>query len=80
MSVNWAACGTCHTKTEGTELGGIEGAKLDFPRNNSGSCQRIKLECGIILIIPRAAQSGSGTLLSFVSFPEKRNVSILASG
>ena len=24
MSVNWVACGTCYTKTEGTELGGIE--------------------------------------------------------
>ena len=24
MSVNCAACGTCYTQTEGTELGGIE--------------------------------------------------------
>ena len=24
MSVNWVACGTCYTKTEGTELGSIE--------------------------------------------------------
>ena len=24
MSVNWVACGTCCTKTEGTELGGIK--------------------------------------------------------
>ena len=24
MSVHWVACGTCHSKTEGTELGGIE--------------------------------------------------------
>ena len=24
MSVIWVACGTCYTKTEGTELGGIE--------------------------------------------------------
>ena len=24
MSVNWVSCGTCFTKTEGTELGGIE--------------------------------------------------------
>ena len=24
MSVNWIARGTCYTKTEGTELGGIE--------------------------------------------------------
>ena len=24
MSVNWVACGTCYTKTEGTELGGID--------------------------------------------------------
>ena len=23
-SVNWVSCGTCYTKTEGTELGGIE--------------------------------------------------------
>ena len=23
-SVHWVACGTCYTKTEGTELGGIE--------------------------------------------------------
>ena len=24
VSVNWVACGTCYTKTEGTELGGVE--------------------------------------------------------
>ena len=24
MSVHWVACGTCYSKTEGTELGGIE--------------------------------------------------------
>ena len=24
MSVNWVACGTCYTKTEGTELDGVE--------------------------------------------------------
>ena len=24
MSVNWVACGKCYTKTEGTELDGIE--------------------------------------------------------
>ena len=24
MSVHWVACGMCYTKTEGTELGGIE--------------------------------------------------------
>ena len=24
MSVHWVACGTCYTKTEGTELGGVE--------------------------------------------------------
>ena len=24
MSEHWVACGTCYTKTEGTELGGIE--------------------------------------------------------
>ena len=24
MSVHWVACDTCYTKTEGTELGGIE--------------------------------------------------------
>ena len=24
MNVHWVACGTCYTKTEGTELGGIE--------------------------------------------------------
>ena len=24
MSVHWVACGTCHSQTEGTELGGIE--------------------------------------------------------
>ena len=24
MSVNWVACGMCYTKTEDTELGGIE--------------------------------------------------------
>ena len=24
MSVDWAACGTCYSKKEGTELGGIE--------------------------------------------------------
>ena len=24
MSVNWVACCTCYTKTEDTELGGIE--------------------------------------------------------
>ena len=24
MSVSWVACGTCDTKTEGTELSGIE--------------------------------------------------------
>ena len=24
MSVNWVACGTCYTKTEGTEVGSIE--------------------------------------------------------
>ena len=39
--------------------------------------QGIKLDCGIFLIILRAAQSGNETLLSFVSFPQKRKVSIL---
>ena len=24
MSLQWVACGTCYTKTEGTELDGIE--------------------------------------------------------
>ena len=24
MSVHWVACGTCYSKTEGTELGGIK--------------------------------------------------------
>ena len=24
VCVNWVACGTCYTKTEGTDLGGIE--------------------------------------------------------
>ena len=24
MSVHWVACGRCYSKTEGTELGGIE--------------------------------------------------------
>ena len=24
MSVHWVTCGTCYSKTEGTELGGIE--------------------------------------------------------
>ena len=24
VGVNWVGCGTCYTKTEGTELGGIE--------------------------------------------------------
>ena len=27
VSVNWVTCGTCYTKIEGNELGGIEGAK-----------------------------------------------------
>ena len=34
MSENWVVCGTCFTKTEGTELGGIEGAETGFPRSN----------------------------------------------
>ena len=29
-TVNWVTCGTCYTKTEGTELGGIEGAESGF--------------------------------------------------
>ena len=39
MNVNWVACGKCYSKTEGTELGGIElikELKLDFPRSNAG--------------------------------------------
>ena len=34
VSVNWVACGTCDTKIEGTELGGMKALKLDFPRSN----------------------------------------------
>ena len=30
MSLNWVAYGTCYTKSEGTELGGIEGAETGF--------------------------------------------------
>ena len=30
MRVNWVACGTCYTKTEGTELRGNEGAETGF--------------------------------------------------
>ena len=30
MGINWVARGTCYTKTEGTELGGIEGAETGF--------------------------------------------------
>ena len=30
MSVNWVACGACYTKTEGTELGGIEDDEVSF--------------------------------------------------
>ena len=30
VSVDWVACGTQYTKTEGTELGGIEGSKTGF--------------------------------------------------
>ena len=30
VSVNWVACGTYYTKTEGTELGGIEGTETGF--------------------------------------------------
>ena len=36
MSVNWAACGMCHTKTEGTELGGKE---LQLIFSSGGSCR-----------------------------------------
>ena len=31
MSVDWVACNTCYTKTEGTDLGGIERTELAFP-------------------------------------------------
>ena len=31
VSVDWVACDTCYTKTDGTELGGIERTELDFP-------------------------------------------------
>ena len=34
VSVNWVACGTCYTKTEGTELGGIEGVETGFSQES----------------------------------------------
>ena len=36
MTLNWVACGTCCTKTEGTELGGLNALKLDFPKSTVG--------------------------------------------
>ena len=35
MSVNWVYCGTCYTKSQDTELGGIEGAESGFSRSNA---------------------------------------------
>ena len=35
VSVTWVACGTCYTKTEGTEVGGIEAAETGFRRRNA---------------------------------------------
>ena len=36
MSVHWVACGTCYTKTEGTELGGIELQRSSFSSGGGG--------------------------------------------
>ena len=47
--------------------------------NSEEAGQGIELEWGIFLIIPRAVQSGNETLFSFVSFPQKRDISILTS-
>ena len=35
VSVNWVYCGTCYTKSQDTELGGIEGAESGFSRSNA---------------------------------------------
>ena len=34
VSVDWVACGTCYTKAEDTELGGIEGAETGFSQES----------------------------------------------
>ena len=43
MSVHWVACGMCYTKTEGTELGGIEVQRSSccccFFISSGGSCR-----------------------------------------
>ena len=44
MSVDWVACDTCYTKTDGTEsVGGIERTELDFP----GVMPKIKISLEI---------------------------------
>ena len=58
VSINWVACGTCYTKTEGTELGGIEGPQvmLQIKKREKKKKKRLGIQ-QVLLVIPTMVEA-----------------------